>query len=194
LTFAGALRSILRQDPDTIMIGEIRDKETAEIAVKAALTGHLVLSTLHTNDAPSTITRMVDMGIDPFMVASSVIMVAAQRLLRKLCLECREKYVPPRTRLLEVGIKEDEIETGQFYMAKGCGRCNSGYKGRFAILETMRMREDIRRVVIGGGSALDIRGKALESDMITLRRCALLNSTRGKTSIEEVLAMTQDEV
>ncbi|MBI3832511.1 MAG: Flp pilus assembly complex ATPase component TadA [Planctomycetes bacterium] len=194
LTFAAALRSILRQDPDTVMIGEIRDKETAEIAVKAALTGHLVLSTLHTNDAPSTITRLVDMGIDPFMVASSVIMVAAQRLLRKLCLECREKYVPPRERLLEVGIKEDEIESGQFHRAKGCGRCNAGYKGRFAILETMRMREDIRRVVIGGGSALDIRGKALEQDMITLRRCALLNSTRGKTSIEEVLAMTQDEV
>jgi len=194
LTFAAALRSILRQDPDTVMIGEIRDKETAEIAVKAALTGHLVLSTLHTNDAPSTITRLVDMGIDPFMVASSVIMVAAQRLLRKLCLECREKITPPRERLLEVGIKEDEIESGQFHLAKGCGRCNAGYKGRFAILETMRMREEIRRVVISGGSALDIRGKALEADMITLRRCALLNSMRGKTSIEEVLAMTQDEV
>ncbi|MCW8130723.1 MAG: Flp pilus assembly complex ATPase component TadA [Planctomycetota bacterium] len=194
LTFAAALRSILRQDPDTVMIGEIRDKETAEIAVKAALTGHLVLSTLHTNDAPSTITRLIDMGIDPFMVSSSVIMVAAQRLLRKLCLECREKYVPPRERVLEVGCKEDEIETGQYYKAKGCGRCNAGYKGRFAILETMRMREEIRRIVIGGGSALDIRGKALEKDMITLRRCALLNALRGKTSIEEVLAMTQDEV
>ena len=194
LTFAGALRSILRQDPDTVMIGEIRDKETAEIAVKAALTGHLVLSTLHTNDAPSTVTRLVDMGIDPFMVASSVIMVAAQRLLRKLCTECREKFVPPRERLLEVGCKEDEIESGNYHKAKGCGRCKNGYKGRFAILETMRMRESIRRVVIAGGSALDIRGKALEADMLTLRRCALLNAMRGKTSIEEVLTMTLDEV
>ena len=193
LTFAGALRSILRQDPDIIMIGEIRDKETAEIAVKAALTGHLVLSTLHTNDAPSTVTRMVDMGIDPFMVASSVIMVAAQRLLRKLCPECREKFVPPRDRLLQVGCKEEEVESGNYHQAKGCGRCNGGYKGRFAILETMRMREDIRRVVISGGSALDIRGKALENNMITLRRCALLNAIRGKTSIEEVLTMTLDE-
>jgi len=194
LTFATALRSILRQDPDTVMIGEIRDKETAEIAIKAALTGHLVLSTLHTNDAPSTITRLVDMGIDPFMVASSVIMVAAQRLLRKLCTECREKFVPPRERLLEVGCKEDEIGGGNYHKAKGCGRCKNGYKGRFAILETMRMRDAIRRVVIGGGSALDIRGKALEADMITLRRCALLNAIRGKTTIEEVLTMTLDEV
>ncbi len=194
LTFAGALRSILRQDPDTVMIGEIRDLETAEIAIKAALTGHLVFSTLHTNDAPSTITRLVDMGIDPFMVSSSVILVAAQRLLRKLCTECRVKFSPPRERLLEVGVKEDEVDSAVFFEAKGCGRCSNGYKGRFAILETMRMREDVRRSIIDGGSALDIRGKALEMNMITLRRCALLNAMRGKTSIEEVLTMTLDEM
>ncbi|MCK6474507.1 MAG: Flp pilus assembly complex ATPase component TadA [Planctomycetes bacterium] len=194
LTFAAALRSILRQDPDTVMIGEIRDKETAEIAVKAALTGHLVFSTLHTNDAPSTITRLVDMGIDPFMVSSSVVLVSAQRLLRRLCKECKEKFDPPRERLMELGYKEDEIEGGTWFQAKGCGRCNGGYKGRFAILETMRMFEDVRRIVIDGGSALDIRGKALEKGMVTLRRCALLNSMRGITSIEEVLSMTQDEI
>jgi type IV pilus assembly protein PilB len=193
LTFAAALRSILRQDPDTVMIGEIRDKETAEIAVKAALTGHLVLSTLHTNDAPSTVTRLVDMGIDPFMVSSSVLLVSAQRLLRKLCTECRAPFTPPRERVLEIGCKEEEVESAAFHEPKGCGRCKHGYKGRFAILETMRMREDIRRVVIQGGSALDLRAKALEYNMITLRRCALLNAMRGKTSIEEVLTMTLDE-
>ncbi len=194
LTFAGALRSILRQDPDTVMIGEIRDLETAQIAVKAALTGHLVFSTLHTNDAPSTIARLVDMGIDPFMVASSVIMVAAQRLMRKLCTECRSPVQLPRERLLEVGIKEDEIDTATFFEAKKCGRCSAGYKGRFAILETMQMSEDVRRIVIDGGSALDIRGKALEVGMLTLRRCALINAMRGKTSIEEVLTRTADEI
>jgi len=194
LTFAAALRSILRQDPDTVMIGEIRDKETAEIAIKAALTGHLVLSTLHTNDAPSTVSRLIDMGIDPFMVASSTILVSAQRLLRKLCNECKERFEPPRERLMQIGSREDEVGSATFFRAKGCGRCTNGYKGRFAILETMRMREDIRRIVIEGGSALDIRGKALEHNMITLRRCALLNSMRGKTSIEEVLTMTLDEV
>jgi len=194
LTFAGALRSILRQDPDTVMIGEIRDTETAEIAVKAALTGHLVFSTLHTNDAPSTITRLVDMGIDPFMVASSVILIAAQRLLRKLCNECKEAVQLPKERVLQNGVREAEADSATWFKAKGCGRCAAGYKGRFAILETMRMRDSIRRVVIDGGSALDIRGKALEAEMITLRRCALLNSMRGRTSLEEVLSMTMDEV
>jgi type IV pilus assembly protein PilB len=122
-----------------------------------------------------------------------VLLVSAQRLLRKLCTECRAKFTPPRERLIQIGLKEDEMETATFQEAKGCARCSHGYKGRFAILETMRMREDIRRVVIEGGSALDVRGKALEHDMITLRRCALLNAMRGKTSIEEVLTMTLDE-
>ncbi|GMV81999.1 MAG: pilus biosynthesis protein TapB [Planctomycetota bacterium] len=194
LSFAAALRSILRQDPDTVMIGEIRDKETAEIAIKAALTGHLVLSTLHTNDAPSTVSRLVDMGIDPFMVASSVVLVSAQRLLRKLCTECRGPIQLPAERLLEIGFKESDLESAKFMEGKGCGRCSAGYKGRFAILETMRMRDEIKRIVIDGGSALDIRGKALELGMITLRRCALLNSMRGRTDLKEVVAMTQNEV
>lgn len=193
LTFAGALRSILRQDPDTVMIGEIRDRETAEIAVKAALTGHLVLSTLHTNDAPGTITRLVDMGIEPFNISCAVVLVSAQRLLRKLCNECKTKYEPPLAQLKRFQLSDEDLAKAEFYQAKGCPRCAAGYKGRFAILETLRMSEDISRIVIDGGSALDIRNKALELGMITLRRCALLNSMRGKTSLEEVAIMTLDE-
>ncbi|MCX7805762.1 MAG: ATPase, T2SS/T4P/T4SS family [Planctomycetota bacterium] len=194
LTFASALRAILRQDPDTIMVGEIRDTETAQIAVKAALTGHLVLSTLHTNDAPSSIIRLVDMGIDRFMVASSATLMSAQRLLRKLCNECKERYDPPKDKLLSAGVKEDEIESATWYRAKGCPKCASGYKGRFAILETMRVVENVRRTIMERCTSLDIRARALENGMITLRRCALLNAMRGKTSLEEVLAMTMDEV
>jgi type IV pilus assembly protein PilB len=194
LTFAGALRSILRQDPDVVMIGEIRDSETIEIAVKAALTGHLVLSTLHTNDAPSTITRMVDMGVDPFMVASSTLLVSAQRLCRRLCSHCKEEVEAPAERLLSVGFSKEEVEASRtVYMAKGCTRCNQGYAGRFAILETLPMSEDIKRTIIEGGSALDIKHQALKEGMITLRRCAILNAIRGNTSIEEVLRVTLDD-
>ncbi|MHC4859018.1 MAG: GspE/PulE family protein [Planctomycetota bacterium] len=194
LTFAGSLRSILRQDPDVVMIGEIRDSETIEIAVKAALTGHLVLSTLHTNDAPSTITRMVDMGVDPFMVASSTLLVSAQRLCRRLCAHCKEEVEAPPERLLRVGFTEEEVnESPTIFMARGCTRCNQGYAGRFAILETLPMSEDTKRIIIEGGSALDIRHQALEEGMITLRRCALLNAMRGNTSIEEVLRVTLDD-
>jgi type IV pilus assembly protein PilB len=191
LTFAGALRSILRQDPDVVMVGEIRDSETIEIAVKAALTGHLVLSTLHTNDAPSTITRMVDMGVDPFMVASSTLLVSAQRLCRRLCKHCREPLAAPPERLLSVGFTEAEINANPtLFTGKGCGRCNEGYAGRFAILETLPMVDEIRRIVIDGGSALDIRNTALDRGMLSLRRCAILNAIRGNTSIEEVLRVT----
>lgn len=195
MTFAKALKALLRQDPDTIMIGEIRDQETAEIAIKAALTGHLVLSTLHTNDAPSTITRIVDMGIDRFQVASSIILICAQRLLRKLCSECKQPTDIPPQRLLEVGILEEEIPQGTWFKAGGCKTCMSkGYKGRFAVLETLQMTEPVRRIVVSGGSAMDIRAQALEEGMLTLRRVALLNAMRGKTSIEQVLAGTADEV
>ena len=191
LTFAAALRSILRQDPDVVMIGEIRDRETIEIAVKAALTGHLVLSTLHTNDAPSTITRMIDMGVDPFMVASSTLMVSAQRLCRKLCKHCKEEVHAPVRRLTNIGFTEEEAEADPvLYNAKGCPRCNKGYSGRFAILETLPMTDEIKRIIIEGGSALDIRNEALEQGMITLRRCAILNAIRGNTSVEEVLRVT----
>jgi len=192
LTFAGALRSILRQDPDVVMIGEIRDGETIEIAIKAALTGHLVLSTLHTNDAASTITRMIDMGVDPFMVASATLLVSAQRLARRLCKHCKAPMEDlPKERMLQVGFTEEEAETGQVFQAVGCPRCKQGYSGRFALLETMPMVDDIKRRIIRGESALDLKAAALlDHGMISLRRCALLNALRGKTSIEEVLRVT----
>ena len=193
LTFAAALRSILRQDPDTVLIGEIRDKETVEIAVKAALTGHLVLSTLHTNDAPSTITRMVDMGLDPFLVSSSVILICAQRLMRKICDNCKTEIEnPPHERLLEIGFRDEDFPEMQIFEANvdGCNRCAGGYKGRFAVLETMPMTDALRRLVIDGRSSLEIKAKAIEEQMITLRRSAILNCLRGRTSPEEVLRVT----
>jgi len=193
LTFATALRSILRQDPDTILIGEIRDQETVEIAVKAALTGHLVLATLHTNDAPSSITRMVDMGVDPFLVASSVTCVAAQRLAKKLCEECKKPldFKPPTDHLLRIGFREEELDSLVLHQPGGCPRCDGkGYKGRFAILETLPLNDDLRRIIIKGGSALDIKAEASKQGMITLRRCGLLNVIRGRTSLEEVLKVT----
>ncbi|MCE9638271.1 MAG: Flp pilus assembly complex ATPase component TadA [Planctomycetes bacterium] len=199
LTFASALRSILRQDPDTILIGEIRDAETIEIAIKAALTGHLVLSTLHTNDAPSTITRMVDMGVDPFMVASSTLLVSAQRLCRKLCTTCREQIeAPPKERLIALGLYESDFEDKDlpmtFFRAKGCPRCNAGYSGRFAILETLPMTEDVKRIIIKGGSAQEIKKSALANGMMSLRRCGIRAAARGRTSLEAVIATTlQDQ-
>ncbi|MGA1202338.1 MAG: GspE/PulE family protein [Planctomycetota bacterium] len=194
MTFAAALRSILRQDPDTVMIGEIRDLETVEIAIKAALTGHLVFSTLHTNDAPSTVTRMIDMGVDPFLVASATQCIAAQRLARRLCNECKRPVEGAATpeHLLELGFLESELEGLELFEAVGCGRCSNGFKGRFAILETLAMTEELRRCVISGGDALEIRDVALSQGMITLRRAALMNAMRGKTSIDEVLRVTRD--
>ena len=197
LTFAAALRSILRQDPDVVMIGEIRDSETIEIAIKAALTGHLVLSTLHTNDAPSTITRMVDMGVDPFMVSSATLCVSAQRLARRLCKYCKAPMdnVPPE-RLLAMGFTQEEAETAEILKPVGCGRCKSGYSGRFALLETMPLNEDIKRMIIAGKSAQDLKNSSiLDHGMVTLRRCAILNVMRGNTTIEEALRVTMpDEV
>ncbi|MEW6741156.1 MAG: ATPase, T2SS/T4P/T4SS family [Planctomycetota bacterium] len=192
VTFSAALRSILRQDPDVILIGEIRDSETLEIAVKAALTGHLVLSTLHTNDAPSSITRMIDMGLDPFMVSSSLLLVAAQRLMRKLCDSCKEPAgAIPEERLLSLGFLASELAELQLHRAVGCNQCNAGYRGRFAVLETLPMTEAVRRMVVENRSVLDIKKAALEEGMLTLRRTALLNAGRGKTSLEEVIRVTQ---
>ncbi len=192
LTFASALRAILRQDPDKILLGEIRDKETIDIAIKAALTGHLVLSTLHTNDAPSTISRMADMGVDPFMIASATLLVSAQRLCRRLCKHCREPIDRPSPeRLIEIGFLEDDTGADlQLYTARGCPKCSNGYSGRFAILETLPMTEDIRRIVIDGGSAAEIKDRALDNEMLTLRRCGLRSAAAGKTSVEEVLRVT----
>jgi len=196
LTFASALRSILRQDPDTVLIGEIRDLETIEIAVKAALTGHLVFSTLHTNDAPSTITRMVDMGIEPFLAASSVVCVCAQRLAKKICEDCAKpiEQLPSNESLLEFGFSEEDIDRGiTLYEPVGCARCERGFKGRFAILETMPLNDPLRRVIIRGGTALDIKDTALSQRMQTLRRVGLLNAMRGRTSFEEVLRVTMGD-
>jgi len=193
LTFAAALRSILRQDPDTIMIGEIRDLETIEIAIKAALTGHLVFSTLHTNDAPSTIARMVDMGVDPFMVASATVLVSAQRLAKKLCDECKQPVEVPVERLVALGGRENEVQGATLFSPVGCERCADGYKGRFALLETLPMTETVKRLIIEGKSPIEIKRAALEDGMLTLRRCGILNAVRGKTSLEEILRVTMGD-
>ena len=192
LTFAAALRSILRQDPDTILLGEIRDQETVEIAVKAALTGHLVFSTLHTNDAPSSITRVVDMGVDPFLVASALVCVCAQRLARSLCEECRRpmEVVPQADYLASLGFSSKETGKFELMEAVGCQRCSQGYKGRFALLETMPITSGLQRVIIDGGSAMDIKERAIEDGMLTLRRCGILNALKGRTSLEEILRVT----
>jgi type IV pilus assembly protein PilB len=191
LTFGAALRSILRQDPDVVLLGEIRDQETLEIAVKAALTGHQVLSTLHTNDAPSTITRMVDMGMDPFMVASATLLICAQRLGRKLCANCKKRVELPKDALLRLGFLESELDQPmELYEPVGCPRCNGGYKGRFALLETMRMSEPVKRMVVEKAHVADIKKQALSEGMLTLRRCGLMNAMRGKTSLQEIEAST----
>ena len=195
LTFAGALRSILRQDPDVVLVGEIRDKETAEIAIKAALTGHLVLSTLHTNDAPQAVTRLVDMGIDPFMVSSSVLCVAAQRLARRLCKHCCVEVDVPEKELLNVGFLESELEGLKIMGPRrdGCPRCKGGYRGRMALLETLSLDGELKRMVVEGRSSADIKTEGLRQGMITLRRAGLMNVSRGKTSLEEVLRITMGD-
>jgi type IV pilus assembly protein PilB len=192
MTFAAGLRAILRQDPNVILIGEIRDKETIEIATKAALTGHLVLSTLHTNDAASTITRMMDMGLDAFMVSSSVLLICAQRLARKLCENCKQPVQIPEERLAELGYTPEQTSGAQFFSntPEGCGRCARGYKGRFALLETMPFSEQIKRMVVLGKSIQEIKSQSVADGMITLRQAALLNAMRGKTSLEEVARVT----
>jgi type IV pilus assembly protein PilB len=196
MTFAAALRSILRQDPDIVMIGEIRDLETADIAVKAALTGHLVFSTLHTNDAAASITRMVDMGVDSFMVASSLLVCSAQRLLRAICEHCRApaEDLPPE-HLLSIGFKEEDFSDElTLYKPVGCPRCSNGYKGRLAVTEVLAVNDEIRKMVIKGDSAIDIKKFAVDNlGMLTLRRTAILNAIRGRTSVDEVLRMTQGD-
>jgi len=190
LSFAAALRSILRQDPDTVLIGEIRDLETADIAIKAALTGHLVLSTLHTNDAASTIARLVDMGIDPFMVSASVLLFSAQRLVRRLCKECKEAHEISKKQALDAGFRESELKNLVLYRPKGGPHCKTGYKGRSALLETVPMTDALRRIIVGRGSTMDVKKQALADGMLTLRRVGLLNAMRGVTSLEEILAIT----
>jgi type IV pilus assembly protein PilB len=189
LTFASALRSILRSDPDIVLIGEIRDHETAQIAVEAALTGHLVLSTLHTNDAPSAVTRLIEMGIEPFLVGSALDVVLAQRLLRSLCDRCRQPYTPTGQELLDVGYPWTEGEPlPTLYRAGGCNRCaNTGYRGRMALHEVMALNEDIERMAVARASTDDISRVARSQGMSTLREDGWLKVAQGKTSVEEVL-------
>lgn len=191
LTFASSLRSFLRQDPDIIMVGEIRDFETAEIGVKAALTGHLVLSTLHTNDAPSTISRLLNMGIEPFLVSSSVILILAQRLARKVCSQCKEEEKVPSQALIRVGFSEEESKTITCVRGKGCSTCNnSGYKGRIALYEVMAISDELRELILEGASANEIKKAAVRLGMKTLRMSGLTKVKEGVTSIEEVLRVT----
>ncbi len=192
LTFARALRAFLRQDPDIIMVGEIRDTETAEIGVEAALTGHLVLSTLHTNDAPSTVTRLVDMGIEPFLVSSSVLLVIAQRLARRICPYCKEPYKYPVEVLKEVGFTDEEIGRIQTYRGKGCEKCDyTGYKGRVALYEVMEVVPEIRDAIVKGKNADEIRKIAKKYGMRTLREIGRIKIAKGITTPEEVLRVTR---
>jgi len=191
LNFAAALRAFLRQDPNIILVGEIRDFETAEIAVKAALTGHLVLSTLHTNDAPSTISRLMNMGIEPFLVATSVNLICAQRLVRRICANCKEQFPLPEQTILDAGFTPEEAKTTQIFHGKGCNICNnSGYKGRVGLYEVMEITDDLKELILVGASAMELKKKAIESGMITLRRSGLIKAAAGATTLEEVLRET----
>ena len=191
LNFAAALRAFLRQDPNIILVGEIRDFETAEIAVKAALTGHLVLSTLHTNDAPSTISRLMNMGIEPFLVATSVNLICAQRLVRRICSNCKTELEVPEQALIDAGYTPEEVKTVKIYHGKGCTTCNKGgYKGRTGLYEVMEINDELRELILVGASALELKKKAIEQGMITLRRSGLIKVSLGHTTMEEVLRET----
>jgi type IV pilus assembly protein PilB len=191
LNFAAALRAFLRQDPNIILVGEIRDFETAEIAIKAALTGHLVLSTLHTNGAPETITRLMNMGIEPFLVATSVHLICAQRLIRRICKDCSEVVDVPVQTLIEEGFSPEEAKTIKIHKGKGCGVCNNtGYKGRCGLYEVMEVDDEIRELVLVGASAVELKKKAIERGMITLRRSGLIKVAAGITTLEEVARET----
>ncbi|MFI4866524.1 MAG: type IV-A pilus assembly ATPase PilB [Steroidobacterales bacterium] len=191
LTFASALRAFLRQDPDIVMVGEVRDLETAEIAIKAAQTGHLVLSTLHTNDAPQTLTRLVDMGVKPYAIATSVSLIIAQRLARRLCTQCKVLLEVPAEALRKEGFQESDIATGiKIYGPKGCGSCTDGYKGRVGLYQVMEVSEEIGRIIMTGGNALDINHQAEKEGVWDLRRSGLEKVRNGMTSLEEINSVT----
>jgi len=191
LNFAAALRSFLRQDPDTIMIGEIRDFETAEIAVKAALTGHLVLSTLHTNDAPATVTRLLNMGVEPFLVTASLVLVEAQRLVRKICVECKQPFPTPKEQLKQLGAKDEEIATAKCMKGAGCKVCNgSGFKGRIAVYEIMTLKDALKELVLQGASAAELKAEAIRLGMRTLRMSGITKVCTGVTTADEVARIT----
>jgi len=191
LTFASAMRAFLRQDPDVIMVGEVRDLETAEIAIKAAQTGHLVLSTLHTNDAPQTLTRLIDMGVKPYAIATSVSLIIAQRLARRLCSHCKQPLEIPKEALLKEGFQEADVEAGlRIYVPKGCSACTDGYKGRVGIYQVLPVTESIARIILSGGSAVDIGEQAAKEGVWDLRRSGLEKVKAGLTSIDEVNSVT----
>ena len=193
LTFAVALRAFLRQDPDIIMVGEIRDIETADIAIKAAQTGHLVLSTLHTNDAPTTLTRMRNMGIAPFNIASSVMLITAQRLVRQLCIYCKVQADIPRATLMRAGFKPTELDGSWTpFRAQGCSVCNNGYKGRIGVHQVMPVSDEIQRIILRDGSAMEIAAQAELEGVRSLRQSGLLKVKLGSTSLEEILSCTND--
>ncbi len=194
LTFASGLRAILRQDPDIIMVGEIRDQETAEIAIDAALTGHFVLSTLHTNDAPGAITRLVDMGIEPFLVSSSILGVVAQRLVRKVCQFCKQPYMPNESELKELGISSDMLSKYTIFKSRGCEKCsNTGYMGRTVVSELMIISDELRALILSGTDANTIKRQAVKEGMVTVRQNAIAKVLQGITTIEELFRSTQNE-
>jgi len=191
LNFATALRSFLRQDPNIILVGEIRDFETAEIAVKAALTGHLVLSTLHTNDAPSTINRLMNMGIEPFLVATSVNLICAQRLVRRICKECKDEIHMPTQALVDVGFSIEESPRLKLYKGHGCANCNNtGYRGRLGLFEVMEITDEVRELILSGASAMELKRKAIDEGMLSLRASGLQKLRDGQTTVEEVVRET----
>jgi type IV pilus assembly protein PilB len=193
LTFASVLRALLRQDPDSILVGEIRDYETAEVAIQAALTGHLVLSTLHTNDAPSTITRLVNMGVEPFLVVGAVNTIVAQRLLRTVCPKCKADAPIPEAKLIELGFSREAIPQVRSYKGTGCTNCNnSGYRGRVAVYEVLDFSQTLKEMVLRGETALEIKKQAVKEGMKTLRMSALTKAAEGRTSFEEALSMTME--
>ena len=193
LTFAAALKSFLRQDPDIIMVGEIRDLDTADIAIKAAQTGHLVMSTLHTNDAPTTLTRLLNMGVAPFNIASSVLLITAQRLARKLCENCKKPAEYPRESMLKAGFKAEDLDGNwKPYRAVGCSACNNGYKGRVGIYQVMPITEAIQRIILSEGSALDIAKQAEIEGVRDLRQSGLIKVRNGATTLEEVITVTNE--
>ncbi len=195
LTFASGLRSILRQDPDIVMVGEIRDSETADIAVKAALTGHLVLSTLHTNDSPGAIARLVDMGIEPFLVSSSLLMVCAQRLLRKICPHCKEAFIVPQDVTSRLGLSNEDISSSTYYRGRGCSRCkDTGFLGRMAILEVLSVTNALREQILHDTSSKVIKDLALKEGLKTLRLAGLEKAKAGLTSLDEVLRVSGSEL
>jgi type IV pilus assembly protein PilB len=191
LTFAIALRSILRQDPDKILVGEIRDLETAQIAVQSALTGHIVFSTLHTNDAPGTITRLRDMGLEPFLITATLEGVLAQRLVRKICEDCRTEFEPSPEMLMELNLRPEDVRGKKFYYGKGCDRCNNtGHRGRTGLYELLTMNDDIRDLISEGASTDELRVACRQQGMATLRESGMRAIYKGITTIDEVVRET----